>query len=86
MGLKLAVVPLGTPFAESVTTPLNPFFPVTVTVVVVLAPRATVSEAGATETEKSLIVGGPLPGALAASALVAPAGAETRATAIMPRR
>jgi hypothetical protein len=85
VGLKAAVAPTGTPFAESMTRPLNPYFAVTVTVVVVLAPRLTVSEAGETETKKSPRTGTSVVGALA-PVLVAPAGAPTRATASRPRR
>ena len=50
---KDAVTPLGRPDALNVTAELNPLRLPTVTVLVPLAPWATVSEEGLAETEKS---------------------------------
>ena len=51
-GLKLAVAPLGSPLALSITAPVNPFCAVTDTVYVVLLPAVTVWVAGAAASEK----------------------------------
>lgn len=45
-GAKAAVMPLGNPVALRVTLPLNPFTGLTVTVVVLLPPCGTLTEAG----------------------------------------
>jgi hypothetical protein len=56
---KLAVAPLGSPAAASVTVPVKPFFAVMVTVYVVEAPATTVSGELPTARVKSGVV--PLP-------------------------
>jgi len=57
LGLKFAVTPLGTPDAEKLTTPLNPFNGFTVIVLVSLSLGVVVTLAGDAESEKS----GPVP-------------------------
>ena len=54
--LKEAVTPVGSPEALKATVPLNPFFGVTVIVLVPLAPRATVKEVGEADRLKSGVV------------------------------
>ena len=53
LGLKSAVTPVGTPDAEKLTTPLNPFNGFTVIVLVSLSLGVVVTFAGDAESEKS---------------------------------
>jgi hypothetical protein len=54
--LNEAVTPAGSPEAAKATVPLNPFFGVTVMVLVPLAPCATLKELGEAERLKSGVV------------------------------
>ena len=54
-GLNVAVTPLGSPTAVSVTFPLNPFSPATVIVLVTLPPSVTVRVPGAADSVKPCV-------------------------------
>ena len=56
-GLKDAVTPLGRPDAESITLPVNPPEPVTVTVLVADAPWATIKLPGLADSETPGVTG-----------------------------